>query len=333
MDRKFMKLQGTCLPDRSHANETVRYITQFPDPENFEFSEAVWKERHGTSHVIVNCFSEDIFYDKHWTPFSIKCAFNGKESYKFDNHTFAVSDKSFLVLNEGATYESFIRSKTMVESFSLNYSPKDIATLAEIYECTPEIILDNPFYTGNTTFRFYERIYPFNQELLGYINRLRQRSFHPPCANNQAIELLYLVLFELVKCNASTSTAVDAMTAKKRSTREELYKRLSKAKDYMYSCYQEEITLSDLSKVSFLNPAYLLREFKKLFGVTPHQFLIHVRMEKAKDIIRSTDKQISQIVTDVGFIDFSSFSKSFKTRYGSSPKTFRNKSTQPADSL
>ena len=102
-----------------------------------------------------------------------------------------------------------------------------------------------------------------------------------------------------------------------------LYKRLHIAKDYIQSCYHEDISLDSLSKICYLNSFHLLREFKKYFKTTPHKYLTHVRLQEAKKLIEHTDTSITDAVTEIGFEDLSSFSKLFKNYFGVSPHNYR----------
>jgi AraC-like DNA-binding protein len=123
--------------------------------------------------------------------------------------------------------------------------------------------------------------------------------------------------------NGCAIQEANGITAKKKVTREELYRRLSIAKDYLSSCYYEQITIDQLAATCYLNPFYLIREFKKLYNITPHQFLTKLRLREAEKMIANSQKQISGILQEVGFEDLTSFSKLFKKEYGVSPITYR----------
>lgn len=303
--------------------EEVAYIRQFPQPNNFDHSEDLWKRNFNDSFVVINCSSKNIYYPEHWTPFSIKCAFNGKEHYKLGNKTYSVYNNSFLLLNEGNVYSSYIQSDTTVESLSLNFTRKNMQTFASIHSTKYDAMLDDPFTLSAGDLNFYDKLYEYTPALLHYINLFRQQLQQSIIDRNLLNELAYLSLSELVQLHTQTLSQIDNMAAKKRSTREELYKRLSIAKDHIYSCYNENITLDKLAAISLLNPVYLLREFKKLFGYTPHQYLTATRLKHAREQVIQTKKSISDILTETGFLDISSFSKLFKHTFLLSPQAYR----------
>ncbi len=302
----------------------IEYIRQFPQPTKFDHSEELWENSYGEAFVVINCFSKNIYYPDHWTPLSVKCAFNGKENYRFSKKAYAVSDNSFLLLNEGNVYASYINADIEVESLSLNFNKNNIEMLKTIFQSTTDSLLEDPFVYAKGSLNFFDKLYEYTPTFLNYINlfRLELQQLKPD--KNKLNELMYFSLIELVHLNKQTSSEIEEICAKKRSTREELYKRLNVAKDYISSCYQEDITLSELGNLCFLSPVYLLREFKRFFNVTPHQYLTCVRLGEATKLLSTTEKPISEIITEVGFSDISSFNRLFKRNFSYSPGAYRN---------
>ncbi len=111
---------------------------------------------------------------------------------------------------------------------------------------------------------------------------------------------------------------------------EELSKSKSIAKElknYFYNHYNEKISLEKIAKKLYISPFYISKVFKEEFGQTPINFLIKIRLEKAK-ILLSTKKELSikEVAYLVGYEDEFYFSKSFKKFYGISPTEFKNTS-------
>ncbi len=299
----------------------IKYITSFPESDD-DYGEA-WYTSNENSFLILNCSSANIYYPEHWTPLSIKCAFEGKEYYKFGNVTYAVDNNNFLLLNEGSVYSSYINSKSLTESFTLNFSQKNINDLLVFRNNNERGLLDDPFLISKSGLRVFEKLYPHNFKTYSYINKIKSYGNNGESTSSQLLETLYSFLEELTDFNASIDCEIDHIHAKKRTTREELYKRLHIAKDYMQSCFDEDISLESLSKICHLNTYHLLREFKKFFQVTPHKYLTQIRLKEAHKLVTQTNLNITDMVTEVGFEDASSFSKLFKSYYGASPQRLR----------
>ncbi|WP_233861952.1 helix-turn-helix domain-containing protein [Tenacibaculum piscium] len=88
----------------------------------------------------------------------------------------------------------------------------------------------------------------------------------------------------------------------------------------------DEYNVEKLSEEIGISQAKMQEGFKLLFSRTVIEYIRHVRLEKAKDLISSTDGNISQIIYSIGFSSRSYFSKIFKRKYGISPsKYLKNK--------
>jgi AraC family transcriptional regulator len=306
----------------------IKIIESFPDPNAGKYDESRWYRQHDNSIVIINCRSKNIDYPRHWTPLSIKCAFQGTEQYHFERNAFCVADRNFLLLNEGSEYRSSIRSATPTHSFSINFTAQNITDVYTGIACPTSHQLDNPFRNYDGSPRFVEKLYPHDgsfPRLLDIRHLVQKKGFDQA----HLIELIHFALGEMIMLYNKTSIEIDELKAKKRSTREEIYKRLYKAKNYMDSCYQADISLQTLAEITLLNSFYLLRQFKNVFKVTPRQYLIKIRLHKAMDLLITTELRIDEIKEQVGFSDISSFCKLFKKIYGCPPGVFRENAKRP----
>lgn len=95
------------------------------------------------------------------------------------------------------------------------------------------------------------------------------------------------------------------------------------AKEYVKENYQERITLEDISNRLFLHQAYFSAIFKKETGQNFIDYVNHVRVDKAVQLLRNTDYKIKVISDMVGFQSHSYFNKVFKNETGVTPVVFR----------
>ena len=84
----------------------------------------------------------------------------------------------------------------------------------------------------------------------------------------------------------------------------------------------KDYTVDDLAAECGLSQAKLQEGFKILYTRTVIEYLRHVRLEEARDLLNNTDYNISQVVYSIGFSSRSYFSKIFKRKYGISPSKF-----------
>lgn len=81
--------------------------------------------------------------------------------------------------------------------------------------------------------------------------------------------------------------------------------------------------LADLAAVAGLSRYHFLRTFKNVVGVTPHQWLLRIRLRDAAEVLRTTSLPVTDVALNVGFDDLSNFIRSFRAEYGISPRRYR----------
>jgi AraC-like DNA-binding protein len=82
-------------------------------------------------------------------------------------------------------------------------------------------------------------------------------------------------------------------------------------------------TLADLARIARLSRYHFLRTFKRVTGVTPHQWILRARLREAALRLASSREPITAIALDVGFEDLSNFIRSFRSEFGISPRRYR----------
>ena len=100
-------------------------------------------------------------------------------------------------------------------------------------------------------------------------------------------------------------------------------KCIKKVIEYITDNFQSKISLSDLAFETHYSQYHLLRLFKQHTGKTPFEFLLDLKIEKAKDLLQSTNFSIEQICDLCGFSGLSYFSQVFKKKTGLTPTQFK----------
>jgi AraC-like DNA-binding protein len=278
-----------------------------------------------STNVIVNTISNHIFFTKKKSGLSIKCAFNGSEIYETDSGRFRIDDNCYLVLNREQQYSGYIESQADVESFSIFFEKcmvDDVlgALLSENYE---EII---EYFENRKDIQpvlFIEKTYPHNKQISPALFNLREYIKNDFTDNFYIEEQFHIILSLLFDVHKNIIDTIREFPSIKPGTKIEIYKRLNLAKDYIDSSFDTDISLKFISVIACISPHHFLRLFKKLFSMTPHQYLTAKRLETAKKLLISTDYHITEISKKTGFENLSTFSRLFKQHNSVSPELYR----------
>jgi AraC family transcriptional regulator len=92
---------------------------------------------------------------------------------------------------------------------------------------------------------------------------------------------------------------------------------------HMKSHLEEPLDLDRIAQIAAISKFHLVRVFDEITGTTPHHFLACLRMQRAKEMLLSSDTSITEICMDVGYTSLGSFSKTFSTLVGMSPLELR----------
>ena len=99
--------------------------------------------------------------------------------------------------------------------------------------------------------------------------------------------------------------------------------RLSKVIKYIAENVQKPLSVEELADIACLTPSYLIRSFKKSFGITPLQYIIKKKIQHAQKLLLSTELPIQTIAAMAGFDDASYFIRLFKKNIGLTPQIYR----------
>lgn len=99
--------------------------------------------------------------------------------------------------------------------------------------------------------------------------------------------------------------------------------QLQKVFKYIQDHLEQDITLSDIASVLNLSQYHFCRLFKQSTGFAPHQYLNQCRIDRAKQLLQTTQLTITEIAFAVGFNNHSSFTRLFRRYVGVTPKEFR----------
>lgn len=94
-------------------------------------------------------------------------------------------------------------------------------------------------------------------------------------------------------------------------------------RQYVQRHYNEKLTLQSLGSQFNMNPCYVQKQFKRYVGQSPTEYQIYLRMTRAKELMRTTHRSISEIAYEVGVDNLGYFTRLFKKQEGLTPQQYR----------
>lgn len=99
---------------------------------------------------------------------------------------------------------------------------------------------------------------------------------------------------------------------------------IQKAKDFIISNYDKSISVDEMANAAHMSISYFSKVFKESTGFSPYDYLLTIRLDKAKELLHQTDDSVQNIAFKTGFNSTSNFIYFFKSETGISPLRFRN---------
>lgn len=100
-------------------------------------------------------------------------------------------------------------------------------------------------------------------------------------------------------------------------------RQLAQVLDYMDAHLEQDLKLAELAQLLDMSQFHFSRLFKQSMGLSPFQYLLQQRVERAKQLLKQTDQPIVDIAFECGFSSHSHLSKQFRQMTGLTPKVYR----------
>jgi AraC family transcriptional regulator len=244
----------------------------------------------------------------------------GKELARVDNDY-------FFLTNQHQNYTLAIENP-QTETFNIHFSEKLLSQVYAGLVLSAEKLTDLPIADHHSPVEFYNRLYPKEESFQRLIKALYSHSKQGWQDALLLEEQLTEVVVYLLGMHKHIAKEVNRLVAVKKSTQTEVYKRLCLSLNYLHSYYAQEISLDELAAIACLSKFHYLRVFKSVFQLSPYQYLLKLRLEKAGELLKHTSIPVSIISIELGFQNITSFSRLFHQRYGYSPTEYRKTFSQ-----
>lgn len=279
------------------------------------------KELSNRNKIVSENTCKSFFKPSDREAYTLKFVFAGEEKCTVNKRNISIFPDSFIVLNHGTDYNTTIDSITPVNTLSLAFDASFVKDFSSTCQLSDENLLDGKSKNAPL---FLETLYPFVGDMK--YNVLHLKSQIDKGLDNEMLinEYLHHCLLNYYGIyHKEITQKVNRLSFIKTKTKEEIIKRLVLAKEYINSNYNTDVSLDDISAYCCLSVNHLLRTFKEAYGISPYQYLMQLRINRAKHLLKTTDYPLGEIVGLIGFENTSSFIRLFKNSVCMTPSKFR----------
>lgn len=276
-----------------------------PDIETYKVEEP---KLEGNAIIFANTRTQ-YFYPEHKTPNLFVANFLNKGSYVINKKRIEISDSYFYFLNANDDLEIRFSTTLPLQTLLIFFEENFINDCFTYHIKSDERLLDSP--NENLTIDFKFPTVPFS-----FINSIKKKTIQ---LANGAINhkedvnaLLFDIIAEFFILNDDTSAQIKKINTIKKSTQEELYRRLFLAKEFMNDNVCEKLSIEQVSEKVCLNKFHFLSNFKRLYGITPYQYFVELKLQKAYHLLKNNRQSVTETCFLLGFESLGSFSNSFK---------------------
>ena len=304
------------------------FINSLPDPVDSFTAERPWLK----SNLVVHARSTDkYYYPDHSTPYMLIANLNSRGNFMVNQQKLSLSGQSFLFLS--ADDKLSIRyDKEPVESLFILFKDEFIHRSYSAFTTDYKELLEHPF--DQVTKKNNMRSIPLQMdpEILSFFNCITSMNGKI----DEFDEELVFLIGKIIHMEGNRINDIEKIRAAKKTTKVELYRRLFAAREYMEgNCTKPGLNLDEIASYANLDKFHFILNFRHLFGTTPHQYLITIKLKKACELILSQNYSITEVCYLTGFESLPSFSNLFKKKFGVFPSLFSraasSRLTAPSD--
>jgi len=275
-----------------------------------------------SSFVPVIVKSIERFHDPTWSmepnrhdSFEMVYIKKGNAVFEISGCPVSIGPNDIIIIKPEQYHKFIVKSKTGCDFIVLSFKFKN-----EMDRDISEVSLEDflKFVNSQETGAFIRLKVSQKNDIIILLDRILKER-----ANNEADSefLSHLLVMELfVLLSRALKMEWESSIKDKKFKLKEL---INASINFINNNYERDISLADISKYVFLSPGYFTRAFKEETGLSPINYLIKVRIERAKEMLSETNMKASEIAVSVGFSNQQRFNEMFRKITGLSPIQYR----------
>jgi AraC family transcriptional regulator len=252
-------------------------------------------------------------------PLSIKTVLRGSVAWIVDGRPLTLDNGSFLVLNPGDAYSMDIDSPSPVATCCVFFQNSFVERLAQDATTPLKAALDEPDRPG-PPLPFLSRLHaggPILQQV---------QSLAPRCSGElqpSSFEEDFLSLgTALLQLYVELTARMGRVPAGKKSTREELFRRVERAREFIHGQGGAPVSLHEAARAACLSPYHFHRAFTAVHQRTPHAYVTVLRLARARASLEA-GASVAATADAVGFANPPALTRLFRAHFGVNPSQIR----------
>lgn len=273
------------------------------------------------NRIKTNClyYAENLIrYFKYQTPFNLKYCIAGEMRGYYNNAYRTIKPGQFILVNAG-TELSCQPAQEGTKALHAFFTDQMVRDVAQVWMNDEKHILDDPGIKAGAV-HFFEHVFREPQLITSQMEAIaRHISVSASSREDMLPDVFYSLLEAMFLHQTNISRQISQVNARSQVTREELFRRVTTAREFMHDQWQSELCLKTVARQACLSPYHFHRSFQEIFGESPMKWLRQLKLNHAKNLLASGQMNATETAAHCGFTDLFSFSKAFKRVWGVNP--------------
>jgi AraC family transcriptional regulator len=284
-------------------------------------------DSEGFPSVIIHTKVSECFRPDIKGPFSFFLNLQGNSFCSVDRQTARIDEDHYFVSNRSQLYTLQVEERSVkTETFNIHFGEFFSESILNSLVTPAHKILDAGAEKQLSPVLFFNQLHrrdaTFNALIRAILTSHKENGYNKLRFDEQMTALLSYHLQQ----HQHIAKIVNKLPPVQQATRIELYKRLSRAMDVLRSGFCGEVSLDELATEACLSKYHFLRLFRTAYGLSPYQYIQHLRIEKARALLSGSVIPINDLAGLLGFENSQSFSRLFFQRTGFYPTQYRLRS-------
>jgi AraC family transcriptional regulator len=262
------------------------------------------------NEIIWASTKEKYQYPNHTTPYLFIANFIDTGHYQLNSRHISINEKLFYFLNAGDNLEINFKDQTPLETLFVLFKEEFVKSWINYKHTDTDSLLTNGAVSTAPGWNIPSIPFEYSSTIINQLNSIKSY-----VERKELDAILFELLESFWDLKERVGNNMDRIAAKRKSTREEIYRRLLTAKIFIHDHISGMPTIAEIAAEACLDKFHFLKLFKGFYGITPHQYLVKLKLERAFALLATGRFTVMEVCQSVGFESQGTFTNLFKKYY------------------